>query len=271
MSGCLAKSVGFIGTGKMATAIIKGLIATGYAPSKIFTSDVSAKQRELAGALNVNVMSSNCDVARESDAVVVAVKPHDFSHVLNEIKDVVGASKPVISIAGGLKLDTLERDLCPGARVLRVMPNVCAEVGESVSAIAGGANASAADLESTKSIFDCVGITLPIKEALFDAFSAVAGCGPAFIFPVIEALADGGVHEGLSRETAITLAAQMVLGSAKLVLKSRQHPGQLKDSVCSPGGSTIVGVKVLEENKTRSGFMNAVIAASQKSQEMGKH
>ena len=270
MSACLAPSVGFIGTGKMASAIIKGLISTGYSPAKIFASDISEKQRAAAKALNINVTSDNREVAKKAASVIVAVKPYDFSHVLSEIKSDVGNSKPVISIAGGLKLSTLERDLNPGARVLRVMPNVCSAVRESVSAIAGGTNVTSSDLESTKSIFDCVGMTIPVKEQLFDAFSAVAGCGPAFIFPVIEALADGGVFEGLARDTAMKLAAQMVLGSAKLVLESQQHPGELKDSVCSPGGSTIAGVRALEEHKVRAAFMNAVIAASQKSQQMGK-
>ena len=264
------KKIGFIGVGKMATAIIRGLITKGVSPSCIYVSDIAQQQIEAAKKLNVNVLSNNRLVAQNSDSVIVAVKPNTFSHVLNEIKDDVGTLKTVVSIAGGLTLSTLEKDLHDGARVVRVMPNVCSEVLQSVSAVVGGTHSTQSDVDQVMSIFNCVGISLSIDEKLFDAFSAVAGCGPAFIFPVIEALADGGVLEGLDRSTAYKLAAQMVMGSAKLVLESGKHPGELKDSVCSPGGSTIVGVKALEDGNVRASFINAVIQSCEKSKAMGR-
>jgi pyrroline-5-carboxylate reductase len=270
MSAALAK-IGFIGTGNMSSAIIKGLISHGFKPSNLNVHDISRPQlTSLVSRLSVVPRSSNVDVVTSSDAVIVGVKPYDFPSVLNEIKSAAGVRKPVISIAGGLTLGTIESQLERGARVVRTIPNVCAAVSASVTGLAGGAFATPADVAIAREIFDAVGLTLEIKESLFDAFTAVAGCALAFVFPVIEALADGGVLVGIARETAIRLAAQMMLGSAKLVLESGQHPAELKDSVCSPGGSTIVGVKVIEEHAVRAAFINAVIASCEKGKQIGE-
>ncbi|KAH0786372.1 pyrroline-5-carboxylate reductase [Histomonas meleagridis] len=234
-------------------------------------SDISKPQLNyLENKFHISAIPDNKKIAKMSDVLVLAVKPKDFTGVLSEIKNDVSSSKPVISIAGGLTISYIENQLCSGARVLRSMPNICSTVQESITAICCGKNSTPADVEATKSIFSCVGTTVDINESLFDAFSGVAGCGPAFIFPVIEALADGAVYEGINRKTAIELAAKMIIGSAKLVLNTSDHPEQLKDSVCSPGGSTIAGVKTLEEYKVRAAFMNAVINATEKSKEMGK-
>jgi pyrroline-5-carboxylate reductase len=196
------------------------------------------------------------------------VKPNNFPVVLKEIKSTVGARKPVISIAGGLSLGAIEAQLEFGARVVRTMPNVAASVLQSVTAIAAGRHATASDVATTRTIFDCVGVTVDVNESLFDAFAGIAGCGPAFMMQVIDAMADAGVLLGIGRKQAITLAAQMMAGSWTLVLKTGQHPAELKDSVCSPGGSTIEGVRVLEERGVRAAFIGAVIAAAEKGQRM---
>jgi pyrroline-5-carboxylate reductase len=270
MSASLAK-IGFIGGGKMSSAIIKGLISHGFQSSKIFVNDISKSQlNSLVDRLSVIPCPSNIGVVDSSDAVIVGVKPYDFPGVLAEIRGAVGRRKPVISIAGGLTIETIQSQLEKGARVVRTIPNVCAAVSASVTGLVGGEFATPGDVAIARQIFDAVGLTFDIKESLFDAFAAVAGCAPAFVFPVIEALADGGVLVGIGRETAIRLASQMMLGSAKLVLESGQHPAELKDSVCSPGGSTIVGVKVIEEHAVRAAFINAVVASCEKGKQMGE-
>lgn len=273
LNKCIVNRIGFIGAGQMASAIIKGLVENGVQGSNIFAHDISQDtMNKVKSQYGIQTLNNNLDIVRNSDAVIVAVKPKDFQNVLNEIKDTVGNSKPVISIAGGLYLDSLSKWLNPGARIVRAMPNICAAVLESVSAITPGPNATKEDVEGTKSIFDCVGTTMEIKENLIDAFSGVAGCGPAFIFPIIEAMADGGVYQGIPRQTAIELAAQVMVGAGKLVLATKQHPGALKDSVCSPGGSTIAGVRTIEDHGVRSAYMNAVISATEKSlKEAAKH
>lgn len=262
--------IGFIGAGKMGGAIIKGLISAGHPSQNIIINETSQKTRnDLVKNYHVQSVPKSTDVASKSDAVIVAVHPHEFSEVLEEIKNSVG-SKPVVSVAGGLTCKSLESHLLDGASVIRVMPNTCAEVCESVSAIVGGKCASESDIKSVTSIFNMVGQTLPIKEDLFDAFSGVAGCGIAFIFPIIEAMADGAVLEGIDRATAIKLAAQTVTGAGKLAVSTGKHPGALKDDVCSPRGSTIEGVKTLEEHGIRAAFINAVISSVEKSKRMGK-
>jgi pyrroline-5-carboxylate reductase len=263
MSGALINRIGFIGAGKMGSAIIKGLLAKGHNPSDIFVSDIIPSQVEIArSTLKVTPCKTNQDVVAKSQAIIVGVKPKDFAHVLGEIKPAVKPSVPVISIAGGLTIAELEGWLNQDSHVIRTCPSICAEVLESLTAIASGTNATTSDMNIAKSIFDCVGKTFDLKESQFEAFTGVAGCGPAFIFPVIAALADGAVYEGLDRKLALKAAAQMLIGAGKLAAKSDAHPDELKDSVCSPGGSTIRGVKVLEEHGIRGAFMNAVIAAA---------
>jgi pyrroline-5-carboxylate reductase len=261
----VSQTVGFIGGGQMATAIIRGLLARGFTQaSSIYVSDISESRLTLASKLGLSARSSNVDVASLASTVILAVKPNNFPTVLPEIKSAVGAHKPVVSIAGGLSLDTIEAQLQSGARVVRAMPNVSASVLQSVTAIAAGRYATASDVATTQRIFDCVGQTVDMKESLFDAFAGIAGCGTAFMMQVIDAMADAGVLLGIGRQQAIALAAQMMAGSGTLVLKSGQHPAELKDSVCSPGGSTIEGVKVLEERGVRAAFIGAVIAAAEK-------
>lgn len=261
--------VGFIGAGKMGGAIIKGLISAGHPGENIIVSEQSKSTlSDLVNKLHVKPVQKSADVATTSDAVIVAVHPNQFANVLNEIQSFVKNKKPVISVAGGLQCETLESYL--KSPVVRVMPNICAEVCESVSAITAGKNTPKNDIDTAEAIFNMVGQTLHIKEELFDAFSGVAGCGLAYIFPIIEAMSDGAVLEGIDRSSAIRLAAQTVAGAGKLAVLTGKHPGPLKDDVCSPGGCTIEGVKTIEEHGVRAAYINAVISAVEKSKRMAK-
>lgn len=266
------KKIGFIGTGKMGSALIKGISGAGIVPcSGIYASDVfEASLRELRDSLGVNVTQDNREVVKNSDIIVLAVKPQILKSVLSSIRDDITRDKLMISIAAGVKLEAIENELNEGTRVVRVMPNIAATVAEAASAVAQGRHASAEDAEDVLSIFRSVGSAISVPENLMDAVTGLSGSGPAFIFPVIEAMADGGVYEGLDRNSALILAAQTVLGAAKMMLETNAHPGQLKDMVTSPGGTTIRGIYELEESGVRAAFMKAVIASSNRSKELGK-
>jgi pyrroline-5-carboxylate reductase len=268
----VGKKIGFIGTGKMGSALIRGICSAGIIPcSGIYASDVfEASLKELRESLHINVTQDNIEVVRNSDIIVLAVKPQILKAVLSSIKDVITPDKMVISIAAGVKLETIESELNEGTRVVRVMPNIAATVSEAASAVAQGKNASAEDADDVLRIFQSVGSAIAVQENLMDAVTGLSGSGPAFIFPVIEAMADGGVYEGLDRNSALILAAQTVLGAAKMMLETNIHPGELKDMVTSPGGTTIRGIYELEESGIRAAFMKAVIASSTRSKELGK-
>ncbi|TGC11191.1 pyrroline-5-carboxylate reductase [Methanolobus halotolerans] len=265
------KKLGFIGTGKMGSSLIKGICDTEMIPgSEIYASDVfESYLNELHDEFGINISTDNMDVVRDTDIIVLAVKPQILKSVLSHIREEVTTDKLLISIAAGVQLDAIENELKPGTRVVRVMPNIAATVAEAASAISPGKNATVEDADAVLAIFGSVGSSLIVPEHLMDAVTGLSGSGPAFIFPVIEAMADGGVFEGLDRSSAIVLAAQTVMGAAKMVLETEMHPGQLKDMVTSPGGTTIRGVHVLEESGVRAAFMNAVIAASNRSKELG--
>ena len=206
-----------------------------------------------------------------ADAVVLAVKPQVFPAVLPELSPVLHRRRPlVISIAAGKTLEAIESLLGAGLAVVRVMPNTPAAIGKGMLALAAAEGTPEARIRAVEAMLAPAGLVERIAEGQMDAFSAVAGCGPAFVYPFIEALADGGVMAGLPRQQALTYAAQMVLGAAAMVLESGKHPGHLKDEVCSPGGSTIQGVRVLEERGFRGAVMDAVIAAYEKSTALGK-
>ncbi|OHT03951.1 Pyrroline-5-carboxylate reductase [Tritrichomonas foetus] len=269
----LSKSfkIGFIGAGKMGGAIVKGLVQAGHPGKNIIVCEHSKKTLdELVSRCGVTPVDDKVKVAANSDAVIVAVHPGEFQEVLNDIKSEIGSRKPLISVAGGLSIASLESYLEKGARVVRAMPNICAEVCESVSGITAGNQADSSDIELTEKIFNLVGQTLRLKEDQFDAFSGVAGCGLAFVFPAIESMADGAVLCGLPRETALKLASQTVAGAGKLAVTTGVHPGPLKDAVCSPGGSTIEGVKKIEDGGVRAAYFSAVIASVEKMRRMAK-
>ncbi|MCX9085059.1 MAG: pyrroline-5-carboxylate reductase [Candidatus Methanoperedens sp.] len=271
IKGLANKKIGFIGTGKMGEALIKGLIHARLVPSEnIYASDMDiAKLKMLEKDLRINICSGNCDAVVNSDVLIIAVKPQIVPSVLSEIKSSI-KNQLIISIAAGVTIDTFEKNLSPGTKVVRVMPNIAATVEEAACAISPGSSVSKEDLDIAVNIFNAIGKAVQLQESLMDAVTGLSGSGPAYIFMIIEAMADGGVHEGLDRNTARLLAAQTVLGAAKMVLDGPTHTGELKDMVTSPGGTTIRGLRVMEEQGVRIAMMNAVIAACERSKELGK-
>lgn len=266
------KKLGFIGTGKMGSALIKGMCDAGlFTPADVYASDLyEPSLEELKQNTGVNVSTDNKVTVGSSDIIVLAVKPQILKKVISTIRSDVTEDKLIISIAAGVKLDDIEKEFNAGTRVVRVMPNIAATVAEAASAITQGTNASKEDAEDALTIFRSVGSAIQVTENLMDAVTGLSGSGPAYIFPVIEAMADGAVYEGLDRNSAMILAAQTVVGAAKMVLETGMHPGELKDMVTSPSGTTIRAVRVLEENGVRAAFMKAVIESSNRSKELGK-
>jgi pyrroline-5-carboxylate reductase len=264
--------VGFIGAGKMATALAHGLCQNGFTtPDRIVASDVSSSAREsFAAHVGARAVASNADVLPESDIVVLAVKPQHFASMLSELKAHVGPQHLVVSIAAGIGLETMAGVLGRNRRLVRVMPNTPCLVGCSASAYCLGGMASTEDGRLMTRLLDAVGLSFELPEHLLDSVTGLSGSGPAFVCLVIEALADGGVKMGLPRDVAQKLAAQTVLGTAQMVLETGQHPAALKDAVASPGGTTIAGLHELERGALRASLMSAVEAATQRSRELGR-
>jgi pyrroline-5-carboxylate reductase len=265
-------TIGFLGAGKMATALARGFLLGGLVtPKRIIASDViEAARNSFVRDSGAKSTASNSEVAQFADVLVLAVKPDQVAGVLAEVRDHITSKHLLISIAAGVPLVRLEAGLGAGARVIRVMPNTPALVGQSATAFALGKSASREDGELAMKLFSAVGAAFQVKEALLDAVTGLSGSGPAYVYLFIEALSDGGVAAGLPREIATKLAAQTVLGSAKMVLQTGQHPGALKDMVTSPGGTTIEGLHELEKGKLRGTVMSAVRAATEKSKKLGQ-
>lgn len=261
---------GFIGAGKMATALIRGMIRAGIAnPSNIFASDpLEVARTALAAETGITVYDSNTRVAHKSDVLVLAVKPQSMAHVLTHLRPVVTPNHLVISIAAGVPLRSLAAGLGDDRRIVRVMPNTPALVGEGAAGYCLGSSVHADDEAIVTSCLNSVGRAHPVPEALLDTVTGLSGSGPAFVFVVIEALSDGGVRMGLPRDVATALAAQTVLGAARLMLESGLHPGVLKDQVTSPGGTTIAGLHALERGGLRAALIDAVEAATRRSAEI---
>jgi pyrroline-5-carboxylate reductase len=265
-------TIGFLGAGKMATALAKGFIRAGLVTSKqIIASDPSASATaEFAKEVGAKTTGFNPDVVKFADVLVLAVKPDQVSGVLADIRDHFTEKHLLISIAAGVPLARLEAGLSAGARLIRVMPNTPALVGASATAFAPAKSASPEDAELAQKLFAAVGLAFQVKESLLDAVTGLSGSGPAYVYMFIEGLSDGGVAAGLPRDVATRLAAQTVLGSAKMVLETGMHPGALKDMVTSPGGTTIEGLHELEKGKMRGTVISAVRAATEKSRKLGK-
>ena len=244
--------IGIIGGGNMARAIVLGLLANKTKPENIFVSDKDEKKLTELQRFGVKV-GANGEAIKFADVLILAVKPNIFPAVLPECKNYTGL---IISIAAGISTDYIKSFLGDSARVVRVMPNTPALVSAGMTAVCKN-GATEEDISVTLKIFSSLGETVALDEDYIDAVVGVSGSGPAYVFTLIEAMADGGVLKGLTRSDAIKLAAQTVLGSAKMVLETGNHPAELRDAVCSPGGTTIEGVAELE----KSGFRNAVISA----------
>jgi pyrroline-5-carboxylate reductase len=259
----------FIGAGQMAEALLDGLLASKtVGPSELWATDVSAERRDLVKRrFGLRVGADNREAVAWADAVLLAVKPQTLGSVLDEVAPALGG-RLVISIAAGVPIAKIAERLPQQARVIRVMPNMPAMVREGISALAAGPGVTEQDLDLARRIFEAVGRVVTVEERLLSAVTAVSGSGPAFVFVALEALADGGVKMGLPRATAELLAAQTVLGAARTVLESSEHPGRLKDRVASPGGTTIAGLHRLEQDGFRAALMAAVEAATKRAQEL---
>ena len=265
-------SIGFIGAGNMAEALIRGLVKGGHMAAHCVWASAPRNERlaELKTAYDINVTRDNREVARQAGIVVLSVKPQILDKVLREVGDQLKPNALVISIAAGVDTETIEEAVSDGVRVVRAMPNTPALVGAGATAISAGKHADETDLQTARAVFDAVGITVQLEESHLDAVTGLSGSGPAYIFLILEALADAGVKVGLSRRNAQRLAAQTVMGSAKLLLETDEHPGKLKDMVTSPGGTAIAGLHTLEEGGLRTTLINAVETATKRARELGR-
>ena len=261
--------IGFVGGGKLAEALIKGLIEAEVAgQDEITVSDIDSSRRNYIGeSLSVRVVADNPEVVASSDVIILALKPNV---ILTAARDLCGdpSGKLFITVAAGIPSSRVESCLPEGTHLVRVMPNINCAVSESCTAICPGVNAGEEDLKTTEAIFGSVGLTFRVDESKMDAVTALSGSGPAYAFIFIEALSDGGVLHGLPRGDATRMAAQTLLGAARMVLETGLHPAELKDRVCSPGGTTIAGVKALEEKGLRASVMEAVSRAHKRSREL---
>lgn len=266
------QGIGFIGGGNMGEALIRGLLAGGLFPAKSITVyDVSASRTEyLAKEHGVVVSGSIAQLAASNAIIVLAVKPQTMPAVLQGLRSHVSHGPLVISIAAGIPLAVIEGVLPEGSSVVRVMPNTPALVLQGASALSRGKNVSAEQMEMSLALFRAVGKAVEAEEKWMDTITGLSGSGPAFVLLVIEALIDSGVFMGLPRHLSRELAVQTVLGSAMMLDRTGKHPAELKDMITSPGGTTIHGLKALEARSVRGAFMEAVEAASRRSEELGK-
>jgi pyrroline-5-carboxylate reductase len=266
------EKIGVIGAGKIGSAIARGVIRAGLATkASVMASDVSEPLRRAIGAeLGIKATADNGELCDFADLVILAVKPQIVDPVAKEIAKKLGKTKLLVSVAAGVPLARIEGNLEPGARVVRVMPNIPCVVGAGAAGYAGGKSATGADLEKVGAILNSFGIGMPVEEKYLDAVTGLSGSGPAYVFLFMEALADGGVQVGLARDVALKLAMQTVYGAAKMALESSKHLGELKDEVTSPGGTTIAGLYAMEQKGFHGTVMDAVVSATRRSQELGK-
>jgi len=265
-----ARHLGFIGGGRMAEALISGVLSAKlYKSEQIQVGDPDATRLDhLKKQYGVQVGVSNHDIVVSSDVVVLAVKPQVMAEALKGV-GAVSTKRLVISVVAGVRISRIMEACGRHTRVVRAMPNTPAMVGEGMTALAIGPGVGEDGIACARQIFESVGRVVSVEERLMDAVTGLSGSGPAYVFLAIEAMADGGVKMGLPRETAGLLAAQTVLGAARLVLETGQHPARLKDQVASPGGTTIAGLHRLEQGGLRAVLIDAVEAATKRSQELG--
>ncbi len=265
-------SVGFLGTGKMAQALAQGWIGSGaLSAGSLSGSDPLEEARRLfSEKTGGSAHESSRQVLAASSLVVIAVKPDKVEELLVEIAPHTTTDHLFLSIAAGIPLRVLEENLLASARVIRAMPNTPALVGSSATGFSRGAHASQEDADTVRRLLSAVGLAVELPEEQLHAVTGLSGSGPAFAFQIIEALSDGGVACGLPRDTATRLAAQTLLGSARMVLETGEHPGRLKDMVASPGGTTIEGIAELERNALRGALIDAVKAATARSRKLGR-
>jgi pyrroline-5-carboxylate reductase len=264
-------AIGFLGAGQMATALAGGWIRAGLldAARSRAADPVLEARTKFEKATGIATVSGNLEVAAACDVLILAVKPQVLATVLSELKSIVQARHLLISIAAGVTLQALAEGLRTTVRLVRVMPNTPCLVGESATGYSPGATTPQEDVDLVGKLFGAVGKAYRVAEPLLDAVTGLSGSGPAYVYTLIEAMSDGGVRCGLPRDVALALAAQTVLGAAKMILETGQHPALLKDAVTSPGGTTIAGLQVLERAGFRSALIDAVEAATKRAQELG--
>jgi pyrroline-5-carboxylate reductase len=268
----LKENIGIIGAGKIGSAIARGIIgAELVSKDQLMASDISDELRQsIARELGIRVTPDNGELCDFANIVILAVKPQIVDGVVKEASKKLGNTKLLVSVAAGVPLSRLENHSAQGARVVRVMPNIPCVVGAGASGYAGGSHATPEDMETVGLILNSFGIAAAVEEQYLDAVTGLSGSGPAYVFLFMEALADGGVQMGLSREVSLKLALQTVYGSARMALDSDKHLAELRDQVTSPGGTTIAGIYALERKGFRGAVMEAVANATQRSLELGK-
>jgi len=266
----LQQRIGMIGAGRMATALANGLIRAGLVPPEsLSAADPSAEAREqFVGATGARAVADNLEVATSADVVVLAVKPQNLTPVMTELCPYLNENTLVISIAAGVRLQSLAEGLGRNVRLVRVMPNTPCLVGHGASGYCLGQNATGADRALVEQLLASVGLTVEVDEPLLDAVTGLSGSGPAFVYLMIEALGDGGVRMGLAGELSVRLAAQTVRGAAEMVLATGEHPSVLRDRVTSPGGTTVAGLETLESAGFHAAIVAAVEAATKRSIEL---
>jgi pyrroline-5-carboxylate reductase len=265
-----SKKIAIIGGGKMGSIIAQGLIVNKIIPAKnIIVTDIdAARLKFLRSSMKLKVSQNNEKAVKSADIIILAVKPQNMAATLKEISTSIDKSKMVISIAAGITTNFIEKSLAKGVRIVRVMPNTPALVGEGATAVAKGSCAKDTDIKLTRAIFNALGVSVEIKETMMDAVTGLSGSGPAYFFLIIEALIDAGLKTGLSRDLAKQLAVQTMLGAARLCIESDKEPAQLREMVTSPNGTTFAGLKVMEENNIRAIIISAVEAATKRSKEL---
>ena len=258
-------SIGFIGCGNMGGAIMKGILAKNIAkPNEVIASDKGKSVEEIQHEFGVFAVETNIEVTKKSDVLILAIKPQYYEEVIKEIKNEVRENQIIISIAPGKTLEWLEYTFGKEVKLIRVMPNTPALVGEGMMAICPGESITDEEKKTVLEILGSCGRTEIVPESLMDVVVSVSGSSPAYVFMFIEAMADAAVADGMPRSMAYEFAAQSVIGSAKLLLETGKHPGELKDMVCSPAGTTIEAVRVLEEKGFRSSVIEAMKACTRK-------
>lgn len=269
-SPTLIQSISFVGGGRMAEALISGLLSSkSYKAEQIHVADPDTVRGDhLKRQYGVRIGLTNQEAAVCGDVVVLAVKPQVMAEALRDIGEVL-EKRLVISVVAGVPLRRIIEACGPQTRIIRAMPNTPAMVGEGMTVLASGPGIEENEVACARRIFESVGRVVPVEERFMDAVTGLSGSGPAYVFLMIEAMADGGVKMGLPRETASLLAAQTVLGAARMVLETGDHPARLKDQVASPGGTTIAGLHRLEQGSLRAALIDAVEAATKRSQELG--
>ncbi|GAA0866068.1 pyrroline-5-carboxylate reductase [Paraclostridium tenue] len=266
------KKIGFIGSGNMAKAMIGGIVKSKLVDSNnVIASDLNELALEnVKNEYGINVTTNSKEVVKFSDIVIVAVKPNVYDVVLEGVKELVDDKKIIVTIAAGKTIESIENVIGNDKKVIRTMPNTPALVNEGMSALCKNKNITDEELNIVKEIFNSFGKAEIVNEYLIDSVIGVSGSAPAYVFMFIESMADAAVLAGMPRNQAYTFAAQAVMGSAKMVLETDKHPGELKDMVCSPGGTTIEAVKTLESEGFRSAVIKAIGDCIEKSKEMSK-